>query len=216
MFMMAAVRADDLPLPFEAQLQRVIDGDSLQVIKSGGDVMELRLWGIDAPEFGAPWSRKSTAGLKRLLRGQPLLVTPVTFDRYDRLVVEVYAGEINAGLELVEQGLAWVYRRYNNRARYLAAAERAKLSGIGLWSDPAASSTPPWEWRRLNSTAGSDKQGCAESRAPVIGNRRSMIFHHRGCPGFIKVSCRNRVEFESAIQAQDEGFRAARNCTQPH
>lgn len=209
---LASTQANDLPLPFEANLKRVIDGDSVMVTTADGQETEIRVWGIDAPEFGAPFSRQSTRGLKRLLRGHTLLVEPVTFDRYNRLVAEIFAGGVNSGIALVDSGLAWVYRRYNNRRDYIDAQRRAVSSTRGLWSDPAASSMPPWEWRKLNKRVNPGTAGCDASTAAIIGNRRSMIFHHRGCPDYQKVACSNRVEFASAQDALTQGFRAARNC----
>lgn len=49
--------------------------------------------------------------------------------------------------------------------------------------------------------------------APVLGNRASGIYHVSGvCPGYDKISERNRVPFSSEKQAQDAGFRRAGNC----
>jgi len=205
----------DLPLPFEADLKYVIDGDSIVVVSRDGEELEVRLWGIDAPENGAPWSKKSTRRLKQLLGGQTLTVFPVTFDRYQRLVSEIEAEQTNIGLRLVEEGLAWVYRRYNNRQDYIDTQDVARDLAVGLWADPDASATPPWRWREQDRTPARSAGACPESTALIIGNRRSMIFHHRGCPDFVKVSCSNRVEFDSSEQAKARGFRAARNCKAP-
>jgi len=212
--------AQDLPLPFQAELKHVIDGDSIVVVRTGNDaqgngagsVLELRLWGIDAPEFGAPWSKKTKRRLQRVLHGQTLDVLPVTFDRYERLVSEIHVAEINVGLRLVEEGLAWVYRRYNNRQDYIDAQIGAKESLAGFWADPVASAVPPWEWRDQDRIDRRSASACGPSTARIVGNRRSKIFHYRGCPDFARVSCNNRVEFDSATRAQKRGFRAARNC----
>jgi len=213
------VGAQDLPLPFRAELKHVIDGDSVVVARADGidrgTAIELRLWGIDAPEFGAPWSKKSTHRLSHLLEGQTLDVVPVTFDRYERVVSEIYAEKTNVGLRLVEEGLAWVYRRYNNREEYIDGQHRAQKKQAGLWGDPVASATPPWEWRKQNRIDRSAAIACGPSSARIVGNQRSKIFHYRGCPDFAKVSCKNRVEFDSAARAQKRGFRPARNCKNP-
>jgi deoxyribonuclease-1 len=48
---------------------------------------------------------------------------------------------------------------------------------------------------------------------PVIGNRRSGVFHMpEGCPSYTKVSSQNRVTFSSAQEAEAAGFRLAGNC----
>lgn len=46
----------------------------------------------------------------------------------------------------------------------------------------------------------------------IVGNSRSGIYHWSGCPGFSKVSEQNSVYFTTREQAEEAGFRAARNC----
>jgi len=45
---------------------------------------------------------------------------------------------------------------------------------------------------------------------PIIGNRRSHIYHRPDCPNYSQVAPHNRVEFNSAAEAA--GYRVARNC----
>ena len=48
---------------------------------------------------------------------------------------------------------------------------------------------------------------------PVIGNRRSGVYHMpEGFPSYTKVSSQNRVTFSSAREAEAAGFRLAGNC----
>ena len=49
-------------------------------------------------------------------------------------------------------------------------------------------------------------------RAPLIGNRRSQIYHRPDCPGFDQVSPQNRKPFMSEQEAQAAGYRLAGNC----
>jgi hypothetical protein len=46
----------------------------------------------------------------------------------------------------------------------------------------------------------------------VIGARYSKIYLFPGCPGYARVSPRNRVTFQSEADALAAGFRKARNC----
>jgi micrococcal nuclease len=63
----------------------------------------------------------------------------------------VYVNGIDSGLELLRQGLAWVYTRYlpeasaDIQASYRQAEAEAREERRGLWSDPDP--LPPWEWR---------------------------------------------------------------------
>lgn len=48
--------------------------------------------------------------------------------------------------------------------------------------------------------------------AMIRGNRNSMIFHRVDCPSYGDVSPRNRVEFATAQDAEEAGYRLAGNC----
>src|SRR5215831_154201 len=50
----------------------------------------------------------------------------------------------------------------------------------------------------------------ALSPYPVVGNRRSHIYHRPDCPNYSQVAPRNRVGFNSAAEAA--GYRVAGNC----
>src|SRR5437763_4953697 len=47
---------------------------------------------------------------------------------------------------------------------------------------------------------------------PVRGNKQSHIYHWQGCPDYDKIASDNVVEFQSASQAEQAGYRAALNC----
>lgn len=141
----------------------VVDGDTIQVLDGDKRVHRIRLQGIDAPERKQPFSRNSTERLASRVHGREVEVHWEKVDPWKRLVGKVLAPSpscreascpfvVDAGLELVGEGLAWWYRRYakeqppEDRERYRVAEERAKEGRLGLWSDP--SPTPPWKWRK--------------------------------------------------------------------
>ena len=128
---------------------RVFDGDSLVVRGPAGKETELRLFGIDAPERGQAYSNKAKQALQRLLGRQRLRMETVETDRYGRVVAVLYregdAESVNA--QMVGQGFAWVYRRYNQDADMLALEEQARRSNLGLWAD-RSTPVPPWKWRQ--------------------------------------------------------------------
>jgi micrococcal nuclease len=74
-------------------------------------------------------------------------------DRYGRTLGAVFVGGINANLEMVNAGLAEVYRGKPtgrlNLVPYRNAEAEAKKAGIGMWSlgDKYIS---PKEWRRIH------------------------------------------------------------------
>jgi endonuclease YncB( thermonuclease family) len=68
----------------------------------------------------------------------------------------VYVDGVEAGLEVVKCGLAWVFERYLPQASpeiqtsYLDAMEQARAAKLGLWQD--SDPVPPWEFRQSKST----------------------------------------------------------------
>ena len=52
----------------------------------------------------------------------------------------------------------------------------------------------------------------AANAAPIYGNRRSMIYHLSNCPNYKDIAPQNRVEFKTEAEAQQAGYRKAKNC----
>ena len=126
----------------------VFDGDSFEARDADGRRVEIRLFGIDAPERGQPWNRRSREALSELVRGRSLEIRIVTVDRYERLVAEARLPDGRGLAEAqVAAGHAWVYRRYTDDPGLLALEAEAREAGRGLWSLPAHDRVPPWEWR---------------------------------------------------------------------
>jgi endonuclease YncB( thermonuclease family) len=90
--------------------------------------------------------------MSELVFGKDVKLLPHTIDRYGRLVAQVLVGNQDAGLELLKQGLCWIYEKYipqatiDIEASYRAAQATAQSDKLGLWQDPAP--VPPWEWRK--------------------------------------------------------------------
>jgi Metal binding domain of Ada len=53
----------------------------------------------------------------------------------------------------------------------------------------------------------------ATSPYPIIGNRKSHIYHRPDCPNYSQVAPHNRVAFNSAAEADAAGYRLAGNCS---
>jgi endonuclease YncB( thermonuclease family) len=132
---------------FDARVVGVKDGDSIVVVRSGSE-QDIRIFGIDAPERGQPWSRRAREALSQRVLGKEVRVNAVTTDRYGRTVGEVYADDVCVGCELLREGHAWVYRRYTDSKVLLGLEAEARAARRGLWSLPEAEQVPPWEWRR--------------------------------------------------------------------
>ncbi len=111
---------------------RVIDGDSLQI----GDE-EIRLWGIDAPEFKQdcrsgqgvyPCGREAKKQLRALVQNVTLACKGLGRDRYDRLLAVCRNGKTDINAELVKDGFAYAYGGYK------AEENSARSSKLGVWA----------------------------------------------------------------------------------
>lgn len=139
-------------LTLEGRVVGVADGDTVTVLDADRRQHKVRLAGIDAPEKGQAFGRRSKQALSDRVFGQDVVVAYSKKDRYGRIVGRIEAGGRDVNLELVRAGAAWVYRQYlrelpePDRQRYLDAEERARSDSAGLWRD--ADPAPPWAWRK--------------------------------------------------------------------
>jgi endonuclease YncB( thermonuclease family) len=139
------------PTPaFQATVVSIGDGDTLRV-RQGQQRITIRLACIDAPELAQPpWGDKAREYLQlRLPIGRAVTLRPQTIDRYGRTVAEVIS-DTNINLALVEDGLAFAYRRYLHPCdarEYLEAEFRASRQRHGVWQVPGGI-TRPWDFRR--------------------------------------------------------------------
>lgn len=132
----SAVEAKDvLSGPVEAEVIRVVDGDTLAVrarIWLGQTVeVDVRLAGIDAPEMKGKCPREraraeaARAYLARLAEGKPVRLTHVTRDKFGgRVIANVASDEApDLGAALRTRGLV---RRYDGgkRGSWCELAER--------------------------------------------------------------------------------------------
>jgi endonuclease YncB( thermonuclease family) len=142
----AALAATGLVTPREAPdivgPAQVIDGDSIRVAG-----VEIRLYGIDAPEFrqlcmraGHPWrcGRAATRVLESLIAGHELRCRSREQDRYGRTVAVCSLGDINIGAAMVRAGHAVAYGAYQ------AEEAEAREARRGIW---AGSFRQPASWR---------------------------------------------------------------------
>jgi endonuclease YncB( thermonuclease family) len=115
---------------------KAIDGDSLLV-----GTREVRLYGIDAPEFtqtcqreGRSWGCGSDAAfqLSKLVNSKQINCTSLGVDTHGRTLARCKVGETDINRTLVATGYAVAYRRYS--MDYVSAEESAKLARRGIWT----------------------------------------------------------------------------------
>jgi endonuclease YncB( thermonuclease family) len=115
----------------------IVDGDTF-VLSSGKSV---RIDAIDTPESGEPFYDKATEYLEELILGKKVILHLVGpgFDRYGRILAEVYVDSVNVGLSMLRTGMGWLYLFPDNaylKDKYLPALLHARKSKIGIWSLP--------------------------------------------------------------------------------
>jgi micrococcal nuclease len=131
-----------------ATVRSVADGDSFTVVLVGGREAEVRMIGVNAPEFGECVSVEARRTLTALVgTGQIQLVRDVTDrDRFDRMLRYVVVNGVDVNVEMARRGLALAGGFEPDVARQpdIDAAQRsARAAGLGLWNPnacgPAAS-----------------------------------------------------------------------------
>ncbi len=131
------------PRTLVAKVERVSDGDTVIAVTSNQTKLRLRLLGIDAPEVphgkepGQPFGEEAREYLTRLIGGRTIRVETYGPDGFNRILAMVFLGTVNVNEEMVQQGLAEVYRGAPCKAycRNLRAAElRAKQDRVGMWA----------------------------------------------------------------------------------
>ena len=105
---------------FNAQVVRIIDGDTIDVLDSNGKKLRIRLLGIDTPEQKQQFGYESTLYLKKIINRMPITIIstpdknkPYTLD-YNKAENEARRGKI--GLWFDENPLPpWKWRKLNGK-----------------------------------------------------------------------------------------------------
>lgn len=133
---------------------KVDDGDTFTFLSSGKNTYRIRLDGIDAPEKGMPYARKSKEFLAALLLDQAIELRAVSVDRYGRYVGKVYCKGVNVNLLMVQAGYAWHYSQYSQDYALAQAQAKAREQKKGLWQNKAP--LAPWMVRAYRRAGYSD------------------------------------------------------------
>ena len=217
-FLLACTPASAAPLP---GIARAIDGDSLYVGQT-----EVRLFGIDAPEFtqsctrnGQPWpcGRAAADQLAKLVTGKQVRCDRVDIDEHQRTVARCTVGSIDVNRTMVATGYAIAYRHYS--LDYVSAEQSAKVNRRGLWSGKFLM---PSDYRHeqdyhvgkrtlerpvkaaSSRTAQQPSGGCA-----IKGNRGSHGWIYPGMPYYNQTHAEQM--FCTEAEAQAAGYRRARS-----
>lgn len=149
--------ADNTDPTVNAVVQRIIDGDTIDVLIDNKTV-RIRLVGIDAPELSQENGASAKQYLARFIHGYSVDIALGDQDKYGRTLAEVYMPTLDPATRqksllsvnelLVRSGHAWAYR-YDGKvqdSRYEPLEALARTEKRGLWKNKAA--IEPWQWRR--------------------------------------------------------------------
>lgn len=134
--------------PFYGTVKKVIDGDSL-LITAGSRNVEVRLYGIDAPEYNQPFAEEAKTYVRKWVGWQRVMVQPEYVDSYGRTVAVIVKADQVLNRDLVQAGMAWVYPRYCRKEvckTWTEMEDEARNEKKGLWFDLRPMS--PWKWKR--------------------------------------------------------------------
>lgn len=126
----------------------VTDGDTITLLDSEKQQYKIRLDGIDAPECGQPYGKKSTEILTQLIKTQYIHADCHGEDRYKRHLCTIYLDDTDVNAYMVRNGAAWVYRKYYKGTAYYTLEKAAQEEGLGLWGLSEYERIAPWEWRK--------------------------------------------------------------------
>jgi endonuclease YncB( thermonuclease family) len=110
--------APPIPAPIPAapagvEVVRIVDGDGIHV---AGETLQVRLFGVDAPERGEPGFAEATETLRRLALGKIVRVDRQYLDGYGRIVGRVWLGDVEINAEVIRIGPAIEHCRYSKNA----------------------------------------------------------------------------------------------------
>ena len=177
-----------MPIPSNKEygLIDVVDGDTIKIKDENGNIISVRMIGIDAPEsnttrygYAECFGREAKGHLEELLRGEDKVQlefdsTQGNYDKYNRLLAYVISRGTNINKKMIDDGFAFEYTYnlpYNYQSEFKEAQKDATLSGRGLRAGSAcqgqrlkdtrneatdASSTSSSSYEPLKSTYGSD------------------------------------------------------------
>lgn len=109
----------------------VHDGDTLRCLDAQNVQHKIRLDGIDAPELGQPFGSKARQHLADFAMHKDVALQIHGRDHYRRALATVHIDGVDVNQQMVKDGFAWHYKRYNKDKRLEAAEEAAVSSASG-------------------------------------------------------------------------------------
>lgn len=143
----SAVEAESREQTSQAQVIRVIDGDTINV-QIGDKEEKVRLIGINAPETNECFGKEATQRASELLGSKFVDLEADSSqgerDKYKRLLRYVFVQDSSFEEQMIREGFAKEYtynKPYKYQSLYKSAQIEAQTEKRGLWADNACSSS---------------------------------------------------------------------------
>jgi len=153
-----------------AQVTRVVDGDTVHALDSDGEVIKIRMQGVDAPESKLPtdqgivgqmpWGKASSDSLTRMLpKGSRVQLEVFGTDKYGRTIAHVVLQGKNLNIEQLRKGHAVSYiicepgecsEKYLDEVRsqeIIEACHAAQKAEVGVFDPENLLTELPFEFR---------------------------------------------------------------------
>jgi len=194
---------------FSIRITTISDGDTVEGVPEGDKrAIRIRIFGIDAPERGEPFSQQARTSTRILLLDQHARAIGKDVDRYGRLVAILHVGGVDASESLLKAGLACHYTAYSSDRALASAEAEARQARRGFWASSAR--RPRCAATNANVPPADVEKRVAGSQTVLHGNTESHVYHTSSCRNFNCQKC-TRV-FASEVEAKAAGFRPARDC----
>lgn len=133
----------------EYRLDSVVDGDTIKVKDNKGEVISVRMIGIDTPESNTQrygyiecYGEEASDHLKEILDGNQYVQiesdpTQGTYDKYWRLLGYVVLNGENINKQMIKDWYAFEYTYnlpYKYRSEFMSAENDARIASKGLWA----------------------------------------------------------------------------------
>lgn len=127
------------------------DGDTFDLLIEDNTTQTIRFAHIDCPEKNQPFGKLAKQFVSDKCFGKYVsLIHNNKYDRDHRLIAEVILEDgTNLNKLLLENGLAWHYKKYSKDEFYSKLENKARQNQIGLWANP--NSIEPAKWRKRKS-----------------------------------------------------------------
>ena len=165
----------------------VVDGDTLDV-----SLGRIRLSGINTPETGECYYEEAKEKTRELTENKEVyLETDFTnLDKYGRYLRYVYVNDTFVNGELVVEGYARVFDKYNSTTKYYAHLKllerEAQDEKVGLWACPA------------------------EEACLYVASKNSKVYHAPDCKWVKRIKAENRICIHSEEELQ--GYTKSKSC----